>query len=143
MKLGDLFDVTDIKGLPMQFVDTFTPSNMRAKGYPWWTRGDTSAFIALFFDNLATQLGLIGMAVEGFGEGKGACPTIAYNSLTTAGQCCLPACRPLPHTHIPEVLILLRLVQASLRPSCTRTAWEASVSLSCLAISTTGCRPRR
>ncbi|KAL1526145.1 hypothetical protein AB1Y20_014873 [Prymnesium parvum] len=64
-------DLDDLLGLPREFFETFRPSNIRAKNYPLWTlKGDTNAFFALFFDNLATQLNLVGIAVSfGFTPG--------------------------------------------------------------------------
>ncbi|CAE8629384.1 unnamed protein product [Polarella glacialis] len=57
-------DMDDLRALPGEFLATFKPSNVIAKGYPWWTpAGDTGAFFVLFFDNLATQLSLVGMAI--------------------------------------------------------------------------------
>lgn len=64
--LADLLSDTaqDIKGLPFEFVNTFRPSNMRAKGYAWWIgKGDTNAFLAILLDNIATILTLAGMAI--------------------------------------------------------------------------------
>lgn len=63
-KLDALVDMKDLRSLPGEFLATFLPSNVVAKGYPLWTpAGDTGAFFALFFDNLATQLSLAGMAI--------------------------------------------------------------------------------
>mmetsp|Transcript_68313 Transcript_68313/g.193531 ORF Transcript_68313/g.193531 Transcript_68313/m.193531 type:complete len:582 (+) Transcript_68313:67-1812(+) len=60
-------DLKELMELPGEFAATFNPKNIVAKGYPLWTvRGDSSAFVALFMDNLATQLSLAGMAM-GFG----------------------------------------------------------------------------
>lgn len=57
----DLFDFDDLMNLPMEFARTFNPKNMIAREYGFWDlRGDTAAFLALFFDNLATILSLFG-----------------------------------------------------------------------------------
>jgi len=70
-----IIDIPELLALPWEFVQTFIPRNVIGRGYPFWTaKGDTSAFLALFFDSLATQLALIGMAIkEGFD------PTFLYS----------------------------------------------------------------
>lgn len=66
--LESIIDIQDLKGLPFELAATFKPKNVIAKGYPFWTlRGDTTAFLMLFFDILATQMGGIGAAVYGVG----------------------------------------------------------------------------
>lgn len=67
--ISEVVDLKDVLALPKEVLASFKPVNMRAKGYPFWTKmGDTQAFLALFLDNLATQLSLIGIAMFGFGS---------------------------------------------------------------------------
>jgi AGZA family xanthine/uracil permease-like MFS transporter len=64
MVMKKVIDVQELLSLPREFAQTFSPKNIRAKGYPLWTlRGDSSAFVALFMDNLATQLSLAGIII--------------------------------------------------------------------------------
>jgi len=51
----------EVKNLPFDLVDSLRWENIRAKGYPLWRRGDLDAFFALWGDNLATQLTLLGV----------------------------------------------------------------------------------
>ena len=62
-QLADLLDVNEYRDLPTELVQTFRFHNIVARGYPFWRSGDTAAVFALFFDNLATQLSLAGLAV--------------------------------------------------------------------------------
>lgn len=56
--------ISEFKALPFEFIDTFRPSNVMLKGYSFWdARGDTGAFFSVFFDNLGTQLSLLGIAI--------------------------------------------------------------------------------
>lgn len=62
--MGNCCDCGEISRLPMEFINSFKPSNMWGSGYPCWTiKGDTNSFLTLAFDNLATQLSLVGMCV--------------------------------------------------------------------------------
>mmetsp|Transcript_29690 Transcript_29690/g.84968 ORF Transcript_29690/g.84968 Transcript_29690/m.84968 type:complete len:573 (+) Transcript_29690:87-1805(+) len=62
--VDQFIDIKELRELPGEFAATLNPKNIIGKGYPWWTaRGDSSAFFALFMDNLATQLSLAGMAI--------------------------------------------------------------------------------
>jgi len=66
--MDNFIDLTELKHLPSEIAQTLNPKNIIGKGYPWWTaRGDSSAFFALFMDNLATQLSLAGMAIGAVG----------------------------------------------------------------------------
>ena len=68
MGVADFFDIADLKNAPTELSSTFKPSNIIAKGYPFWTlRGDTTSFLMLFFDCLATQMSGIGAMVYGIG----------------------------------------------------------------------------
>jgi len=78
--LSKVFDLDDLRSLPGEFAGSFKPSNIIAKGYPWWTKGDTDAFFVLFFDNLATQLSLAGGAIAGFGPGLGLPPKFVWEN---------------------------------------------------------------
>ena len=63
-QLTDLVDINEYRELATELVQTTCRlSNIVAKDYPFWKTGDTSAMFALFFDNLATQLSLAGIAV--------------------------------------------------------------------------------
>ena len=65
--MGNLCACGEVIGLPMEFITTFKPSNMWGSGYPCWTfKGDTNSFLTLAFDNLATQLSLVGI-ISGLG----------------------------------------------------------------------------
>jgi len=66
--MAGLLDVQEIMSLPREFAGTLNPKNLLPSSYPWWDlRGDSSAFFALFMDNLATQLSLAGMAIGAVG----------------------------------------------------------------------------
>lgn len=68
VSIDDFIDKDDWKNLPKELVATFLPKNVIAKGYPFWTlTGDTTSFLMLFFDILATQMGGIGAMVFGIG----------------------------------------------------------------------------
>jgi len=68
MVMEKFLDVKEILELPGEFAQSLNPKNLLPSEYPWWTlRGDSSAFFALFMDNLATQLSLAGMAIGAVG----------------------------------------------------------------------------
>mmetsp|Transcript_2546 Transcript_2546/g.3531 ORF Transcript_2546/g.3531 Transcript_2546/m.3531 type:complete len:181 (-) Transcript_2546:8-550(-) len=61
-------DLQEVVNLPKEFIGTLNPRNLLPSSYKWWDlRGDSSAFFALFMDNLATQLNLAGMAIGAVG----------------------------------------------------------------------------
>jgi len=66
--MDKFIDIQEVIQLPGEFIGTLNPKNLLPSSYPWWTlRGDSSAFFALFMDNLATQLNLAGMAIGAVG----------------------------------------------------------------------------
>eukprot|EP00929_Paragymnodinium_shiwhaense_P042741 TRINITY_DN2206_c0_g2_i10.p1 TRINITY_DN2206_c0_g2~~TRINITY_DN2206_c0_g2_i10.p1 ORF type:complete len:633 (-),score=74.48 TRINITY_DN2206_c0_g2_i10:470-2368(-) len=67
-KLFESFDASELRSLPREFLETFSMSSLlgrsralsdKGRTYPWWTKGDTDAFFALWSDNLGTQLALL------------------------------------------------------------------------------------
>lgn len=54
-------DMDDILSFPRNLYSTFLPRNIMAKNYPLWRKGDNDAVFALWADNLATQLSLLGL----------------------------------------------------------------------------------
>mmetsp|Transcript_37418 Transcript_37418/g.87631 ORF Transcript_37418/g.87631 Transcript_37418/m.87631 type:complete len:379 (-) Transcript_37418:19-1155(-) len=66
--MNKFIDIQEVLDLPKEFIGTLNPKNLLPSQYPWWNmKGDSSAFFALFMDNLATQLNLAGMAIGAVG----------------------------------------------------------------------------
>ncbi|KAL9138894.1 xanthine/uracil permease [Amphidinium carterae] len=66
--MANFIDIQELLELPGEFAATLHPKNLLPSSYRWWDlRGDSSAFFALFMDNLATQLSLAGMAIGAVG----------------------------------------------------------------------------
>jgi len=66
--MDKFLDINEVIQLPGEFIATLNPKNLLPGEYKWWDiRGDSSAFFALFMDNLATQLSLAGMAIGAVG----------------------------------------------------------------------------
>jgi AGZA family xanthine/uracil permease-like MFS transporter len=95
MKVDDMIDIDDLKNLPKNWKGTLTPSNIRAKGYPFFSNADLTSFIMLFFDNLATIFGVNGamIGVLGFTPSfvyshfmGGACISFAWGNILYAFQ---------------------------------------------------------